>query len=87
MGQTGGKHLREIPGQLLSEQKVEDLSSIAIRSVDVCKISKTSVDLMVIEISTWKYEFLSTYLYDGKYFQTFDELQSVDDLIVIVLST
>ena len=37
MGQTGGKHLREIPGQLLSEQKVEDLSSIAIRSVDVFK--------------------------------------------------
>ena len=60
MGQTGGKHWREIPGQLLSEQKVEDLNSIAIRSVDVCKISKTSVDLMVIEISTWKYEFLST---------------------------
>ena len=42
---------------------------------------------MVTEISTSKYEFLSTYLYDGKYCQTFDEVQSVDDLIVIVLST
>ena len=42
---------------------------------------------MFTEISTSKYEFLSTYLYDGKYFQTFDEVQSVDDLIVIVLST